>query len=1054
MMFSVLCSLLVSLEKIITRHPRLPARQEQAKVREAIANWAAANRALLDTSTSTLIPIISALFPEERPDRVYGLQAPSLSRVIARCLMLPSTRIHDMGRWKQPGFGDLADCVERTMKMAENEAPMVEVTVEEVDAALDFIAGRCRFSGNAIRKTRGSISVEAVNSALSKLYLRLSSKDAKFLTRMILKSHFPIILPKDFTFACIHQLLPKILQVRGKIQAAIKEMSGPELSGMKASTNNNECRTQLKLAALNFKPEIDTKIGRPTFLKARGIRHALSLAHGRRMTLERKYDGEYCQIHINLSKPGNEIRIFSKSGKESTMDRQGVHQAITDALRFGKPDSLVKQRCILEGELLVWSEKDMTILPFHKIRKHVSRCGSFIGTARDSQPHHWERLMIVFFDVLLIDDSSLLNHTYIDRQRRLKEMVQTRIGSAELAEKSLINFGNNDASDHLAESLASCFSKAWEGLVMKPCDEPYIDFEPYHAGSYRSCWIKLKKDYILGLGDTAELAIVGAGYDANSGPNRCADFIPWTHFHIGLLTNRREFDVASKPHFKVIDAFNFSIRPTQFKQLWQAGQARAIPFKLENAACPFEIELESGLASKMDVVFKEPFVFEVMGSGFDKPPNRDHFLLRFPRLVKIHWDKTYLEAVDFDELQALADTAMYGPQEDLSQDVARWQQRVVASEAKGAYSKRTELSQYAETIRASSDGEDEEGFATTSPRIRRTMTAAGTRKDILDDIHSVPSFLRTATAPPQAIPAEEPRKTEAAHHVSEHLPCKIEVTELISPARSRSCKKRSLESLEIQSEASSAKRARGVATPRDHRLTTFKHRSPLREIFNTSPRVKKRPVAKSVRSLRCRTTMINDKGESDVLIAGVALKPTLSTLSTSNVSDAAVNTYSHTAKLEGKDLVAHQLQPSPRIDDPSERLVKFKFGTSIKTALSPQQNHLLQRFFFSRLITIQSECPSSVTLFVDTRNEELSGMDLRRLKKDVNHVQKYKMIEIWDVRGALDRARGRPDDLTKARCQPVAQALWEAGLAGVSANKEHIGIGRVVIKSSYFKEDG
>lgn len=99
--------------------------------------------------------------------------------------------------------------------------------------------------------------------------------------------------------------------------------------------------------------------------------------------MERKYDGVYCQIHIDLSKHPN-IQIFSKGGKDSTMDRLGVHEALRDALRIGSPKCKFSKRCILEGELLVWSDKHGRIMDFHKLRKFISRCGTFIGMENDS----------------------------------------------------------------------------------------------------------------------------------------------------------------------------------------------------------------------------------------------------------------------------------------------------------------------------------------------------------------------------------------------------------------------------------------------------------------------------------------------------------------------------------------------------------------------------------------------------------------------------------------------------------------------------------------------
>lgn len=121
------------------------------------------------------------------------------------------------------------------------------------------------------------------------------------------------------------------------------------------------------------------------------------------MSCEEKLDGEYCQIHIDLSKGRDCIQIFSKSGKDSTMDRTGLHDSIRRSLQLGQLACPIKKGCILEGELVVYSDKvsltgmsaanlnfllteqDAKILDFHKIRKYVSRSGTFIGVDQDSQ---------------------------------------------------------------------------------------------------------------------------------------------------------------------------------------------------------------------------------------------------------------------------------------------------------------------------------------------------------------------------------------------------------------------------------------------------------------------------------------------------------------------------------------------------------------------------------------------------------------------------------------------------------------------------------------------
>jgi DNA ligase-4 len=60
----------------------------------------------------------------------------------------------------------------------------------------------------------------------------------------------------------------------------------------------------------------------------------------------------------------------------------------------------------------------------------------------------------------------------------------------------------------LVEIFIYAIVQRWEELVLKGCDDPY--FSLYNARAF----IKLKKDYILGLGDIADFSIVGGHRDA------------------------------------------------------------------------------------------------------------------------------------------------------------------------------------------------------------------------------------------------------------------------------------------------------------------------------------------------------------------------------------------------------------------------------------------------------------------------------------------------------------------------------------------------------------
>ena len=379
--FSHLCDLLSSLENNKILKASTKARNHDPDAQTVTWWFTQHGRRLRDKDTDQLA-VLSCLFPEKRTDRVYWLQDTSLARVIGRCLLLGASRREELERWCVSGGIDLAQCVENVMRQAENHIPEdQEVTVEEIDDALNRVASRCRFSGPRVRRQRAAVDVD---EALSPLYRRLSSRDAKWLTRMILKNYSPVTLPRNLTLKSFHFLLPHLLLFQDFFETTLNMLVSEPISHFPPHPEPGLARDLGVIAMQQLSPVIGTKIGRPDYYKARSIKHCCQMIGRRRMSIERKYDGEYCQIHVDLSKHSRSIQIFSKSGKDSTADRSGIHSVVRDSLRMGKAGCKFSRRCILEGELLVWSDRHGKIMDFHKLRKFVARSGTFIGTDNDS----------------------------------------------------------------------------------------------------------------------------------------------------------------------------------------------------------------------------------------------------------------------------------------------------------------------------------------------------------------------------------------------------------------------------------------------------------------------------------------------------------------------------------------------------------------------------------------------------------------------------------------------------------------------------------------------
>lgn len=325
----------------------------------AVEAWFARYRTTVDAHDTDLPALLSTLLPEKRTDRVYFIQAPALEKIIGRGLCLRSSRIPELARYRQPGSGvDLADCVESVLTTTPNAiSRQGRATVEEVDQLLHGLASRIKFSSPAIR---ASSSTDAPDrNDLASVFRRLTSLEAKWLTRLVLKSFAPLVLDDVVIGRLCDPILPSILQVRADFRDAIKVV---QAARDRLLPNERGQITARKQFLAQLKPALGIKVGRQHWMQARSIQHCLSLGSGR-MSVEDKIDGEYCQIHVDLAKTSGHIQIFSKSGKDSTEDKEALHSIIRSSLDMGKPNCRFSKSCILEGEVVVYSDH-VSYFPF------------------------------------------------------------------------------------------------------------------------------------------------------------------------------------------------------------------------------------------------------------------------------------------------------------------------------------------------------------------------------------------------------------------------------------------------------------------------------------------------------------------------------------------------------------------------------------------------------------------------------------------------------------------------------------------------------------------
>ena len=671
--FSEVCTLLSSLEDLALHDPPiLSADDKAAHEKRVVERWFKQHRSTLNgLDVDNTIALLSILLPERRTDRVYGIQPPSLCRILGRSLGLSTVSINDLQAHKEPGRGDLALCLERVLK-AYGPPAQPPICLHEVDDMLNTLAGRCRFSERYSKPPPGSSELR--DKLVGDICKRLDASQSKWLVRSILKDLAPVRVNEALVLQIYHFLLPDVLRFQNNLETAIKMLKGP-LHQYPYNPDPRSQRLHRRAASKFLQPKIGVKVGRPLFYKARSIDHCMTMCGSGRWVLERKYDGEYCEVHIDMTRsrtPSECITIFSKSGKNSTHDRESLHRVLVNSLQLGSSRSKIKRQAILLGELVVYSDKENTIVSFGNIRKYVSRSGKFIGADQDSPAHDYEHLSIVFFDILLLDDEIVMRRPLDERRMWLREVYSKVDGRAMSTEWKIVDFKDTDrARNSLIQQFAASEADRQEGLVLKPCDMPYFNLDST-KNDYVNGFIKLKKDYIEDMGDEADFAVVGGSYNGQHALMIGLQSLHWTSFHLGCLVNKIDvLRYAARPRFRVVGSIDAEhcIPVAVLQAANDIGRFCSQPHT--PSVQPSQFDVDCPLAMKMHAVFDEPFVFEVLGSAFEKPSNCNFFMLRHPRVKKLHRDRTWRDCVSFEELQEQAIQARAAPIDSASQETRR-----------------------------------------------------------------------------------------------------------------------------------------------------------------------------------------------------------------------------------------------------------------------------------------------------------------------------------------------------------------------------------------------
>ncbi|KAL7069767.1 hypothetical protein ACQ4LE_010917 [Meloidogyne hapla] len=206
------------------------------------------------------------------------------------------------------------------------------------------------------------------------------------------------------------------------------------------------------------------------------------------LACEWKYDGERCQIH-RLS--DGRVKIFSRNQEDSTNKFPDIVERVPKCIR-DKNDTVT---FIADGEVVAWDQVNKQILSFQVLS---TRKRKNVGNSEDIQV----KVCVYLFDLLYFNGESLTSETLRERRNKLRENFVEETGSVHFA-----NCIDSNDSEEINKFFEDSIKGNCEGLMIKCLD----DDSTYEIAKRSRNWLKLKKDYLEGIGDTLDLVVIG-GY--------------------------------------------------------------------------------------------------------------------------------------------------------------------------------------------------------------------------------------------------------------------------------------------------------------------------------------------------------------------------------------------------------------------------------------------------------------------------------------------------------------------------------------------------------------
>lgn len=394
--------------------------------------------------------------------------------------------------------------------------------------------------------------------------------------------------------------------------------------------------------------------------------------------LEPKYDGERIMVHVDA----NRVMYWTRNAKNYTgIYGQKFDSTMRDCFRVGssicirhvtnlnsaqsvddgatkasesaegaapaEPQSVLLENAIFDGELLVYDSATKSFAPFGANRTFAIAGTKpvYLNDAGSAVDGTQQCFCYMVFDIVLLNGKSLMHLPLTARRGVLRAILREHKTRLEIVPAYKVT-----TTQEILAGMERMLDAKLEGVIIKAGESSYAPAER------RNNWVKIKPDHIAGLADAIDLVVVGGYYGTKFGTRQI------THFLLGGWVNAssatpRDPEARFHTVCKVGNGFTSEELSTMHAALdahWERAASRqAVPAWLDS--------WKPVATDHIPDVYVHPcnsIVLEVFGYAFVESANyRVGYTVRFPRMMRVRFDKNLEDATDLETLEKIKDAS-------------------------------------------------------------------------------------------------------------------------------------------------------------------------------------------------------------------------------------------------------------------------------------------------------------------------------------------------------------------------------------------------------------